>query len=329
LIAPTAKCVVGLNDGQLSLETIRQKFRPIGDLLEQITLGYQDDESMRNEFWSHFVKIPIELQRLNVTTKDFGCTSILEEYQYGIGDTQKFPMMYDYRHLPYLYVASALLMHFLQDDDVALQILRKNRTTANPDALYWKLLASFNYYQGRDTDEVVEPLEKWHLAIESRLEKIRDCQCDREKQKRMHDREARNEIIMMNNYGYYVSEDLARGVKSAEQFAATAQDYLLRIKRAVDTGDAAAGDSDDKDDFLDTYAYGTIVMEARKSTPEVETFREMSHLLAELVEHYERKLRDRDPTSDSGEGHLADHFDAAALKAVRVHYAAARELAGE
>ena len=141
--------------------------------------------------------------------------------------------------------------------------------------------------------------------------------CDDNTKRRLDElmqRERREELIMINNYSYLVSEDLARGIKDATRFSAIAVNYARQLKSAVDSHDP--GVENRGDDFLDTYAYVMLVAEARKSVPDINVFREMYRLLDELADR-------------SSTGQVEDKYDALHLRLVQSHLAAARQLAAE
>lgn len=332
LIAPIAECIDKLIDNGLGIEHIRQSVRPSAERLHKVALSLHDDPQLRETFWKNLIDLPESANQFIITipnrTDSFSdldtltrCADV-KKYGGNPGDKKRYPSIHDHMEVPYLYVASALLMHFVQDDDIALELLNKyrSREKAHPDHLFWKLISKFAYYSTQSTDKVIEPLEKWHAVIQNHLTDIDKYCTDSDIRRRLKQRELSQELVLMNNYTYFVAEDLARGIKVASQYAATAQDYAHRLKTAVDRTDPAVGPS--RDDFLDTYAYATIVLETRKQSPNLKKIRDMANLLELLVERFEAKSRD-------SRSRMTQQFDLAALKAVRVHYAAARDLAGE
>lgn len=325
LIGPISNCLWDVQRGQYSIERLRQKVTPLADLLEQIVLIKPNDDERHHQFWSQLAQLPDWAMKIGL-----GKTDHCKEAK---AASPSPPRIADYEDVPYLYVASMLFTHFLRDDGIALGILEKYKDNTRPDYTYWKFLAKLRYYQGRDTGSVINPFNKWRKEVLEHRERIAaHCSvigsCPPEIKQRLEDldlRERKAELVMMNNYAYFVAEDLARGVVGAAAFSATAEDYAEQIKDAIDAkgnlmeseeNKKAVGDN--KDDFLDTYAYTMLVLEARKIVPDVDVFRNMAHVLQRVVEHCEQKYQ-----------RSQDEFDLAELKIARIHHAAARDLAGE
>jgi hypothetical protein len=120
----------------------------------------------------------------------------------------------------------------------------------------------------------------------------------------------------MNGSTYFIAEDLARGFRSAPSYEAIAKEYAEEIYRAVKKEENPGA----KNNYLDTYAYATMVFEARKANPSRDKFKKMAEILENVVQTMEKELRDQD---------VINKLDLNELKVARAHLASARELAGE
>src|SRR5690242_4929534 len=122
-------------------------------------------------------------------------------------------------------------MHFVQDDETALKILRAiELTPVVKDYNYHRLLAKFWWYRGESTEKTITPLLKQHETIRSHRRQIANrckpftpssCSGDLLKQLDELDyRERRAELNLINNVAYYISDDIARQIKDANRYAA-------------------------------------------------------------------------------------------------------------
>jgi hypothetical protein len=331
LIAPTAKCLKTALGNGTAAGLIRQTLMPFGNTLEQMVLGNAD--AARREFWVKLHLLAPQIASIGIA-KNLDCSGIVERYGRFVypeeapsddvaDDKRAYPGMTAYRDLPYLCVLSAALMHFLEERDISVRILNQTADGDRADYAARKMLATLRYYQGQLTSSAVQPLTAWHETILQHRQRIDEhCKmfkCDndmREKSKELDLRERKAELVMMNNFAYFVAEDLARGVKDANQFEEIARDYAERLRKAVDDHDIAVAGS--ADDFVDTYAYTTLVLQARRPDPDVEVFKKLARKLEGVIERYELKARDP-----------RNQFDASGLRIARSHLASARELAGE
>ena len=131
LISPGAKCLydLAIEDG-VSIERLRTGFRSTADLLEQIIFSYKYDtpdgqENKRRRFWSGLLQYIDKMADLNMKDHQH-CVGLKVRYvSQKIPDEIAYPRIVDYPSVPYLYVAAAAFMHFLQDDDIALRILKE------------------------------------------------------------------------------------------------------------------------------------------------------------------------------------------------------------
>jgi hypothetical protein len=250
-------------------------------------------------------------------------------------DDKSLPRIKDYRDLPYLYVAAGLFLSFMGDDDTALAIMRHAKPKFK-DARFLNLFVRLAYFQGEPVAYSLPALEEMRTTARSHLDTIereeKRCQTtgclakDRvlAAAAELKKRERNTELYAMNMATYIVSEDLARGVKSAAPYQATVANYAAEIRKAADEPE----NHDDRDAYLDTYAYFTLVDEATKNAPDAKKLEEAVRLLQRVVESQERDVNDA-ITKAVSEGRTIDRRDLTYLRISRTHLATARELAGE
>ena len=346
LISPIAICVQTALDNGLSYDSARLKLRPLVDNVTTILLVDEQivqsadppgkvasvQDSRREKFWADLQLIP-ELFSEYLGTKREECLAIPSKYAEKTKSIDRkiaFPDVRDYKNVSPLYVAALHFMTFETDGDTALRILQKveKRPDFLKDYSFLWLAAKLSYVQGRPGDIGISYfgyLEEMRRVARQRQDKIAELKqicsitkCAEELRlwiERLSIRERRAELLAMNSSAYYVAEDLARDLKSAASYQAKAKQYAEEIHKAIKNKEVTG----DKYNFLDTYAYATMVLEARKSNPDVNKFKKMAEILEEVVESYEIAYKDTP----------VDKFDLTELKIVRAHLASARELAGE
>lgn len=366
VITPVAKCVqTAIKQGSLSIDSARDAIRPIANLAEQIILSEdlqnarEKLEEKHHKFWQSVVDLPTNLQ-LPPNVPDcqkvpYRCGGEIICTEGSPLDTKKvFPVIQDYKTLPYLYVAAALLISFTADDERALQVLEEADETetengatcsadndTNCDYLYLSILARLKYYQGRPGDiwhAYLEPLDKLVAVAQRRIEflELNDQRCKAESDQLCRHQSA--ELIARNMTAYFIAEDVARGYADAKQHLAQLQEDTEEIKRLVDASDKRKWSSEHdafdeyiqkyRDTFLDTYAFATLVLEAQRASPDYDMIEaNVIPELNEAVDHFKGGVEQKEHGSPQ-ERHI-DRVDLAQWRIMQEHLAAAHEFVGE
>jgi len=332
LISPLAACIRVQVESGMSLERVRDVVRAPSQNLQQIVLARDDPElsgpDMHERFWRGILDAAGEIDRHRVR-KNPVCAKIVEDYRMRhpfLWDETAYPRIGKGQDLPYLYVAGALFMLFVFDVDVAVRLLDESRSRLSfIDYGYLSLLASVRYFQNQPARRVVAPLREMLTMSAARSAKLeehcRRVRCEDASRLQLLERERNSQLVAKNNFALSVAEDLARGVNSARELEATAESFAEDLHKALQSGKVR---EDHKHYFRDTYAYTTVVIEAAKPLPNLDTFRRMARILQSTVEFHEKQLDNR---LDKGEAvSRADYFD---LNSARRRYQSARELAGE
>jgi hypothetical protein len=132
------------------------------------------------------------------------------------------------------------------------------------------------------------------------------------------EREREAELRAINDLAYYIGDSIARGVPAAMSYGGRAEDYADELYRSLGTEE----DPENRNEFLDTYAYVSIVLESRKAVPDPDKFRRMLATLEKAAKYFEDKAEESAKLEDAATAR-------ANLAIVRAHLAAARELAEE
>ena len=352
LISPLTRCVLKALRNGLSIDNARSALRPIVDDLEVMLLveegivegGLTDSEwdELHQKFWRGLLRIPTKFADYLGGEKDQKylkvdkkiCVDMASDYaKHPQSSDPKiaYPDIRDHKNSPALYVAALHFMAFLADSDTALRILQKveNRPSFQQDYSFLWLAAKLSYFQGKPVDvgdSYFRYLEQWRNTARQRQSTIasskRQCaivKCADEFRTligQLGRRERRAELLAMNGSAYFVAEDLARGIRSAVSYEAIVKEYAEEIRLAV----KKKGFPDEKNNFLDTYAYVTMVIEARRANPSRDKFKKMAEILENVVQTMEKEQRGQE---------VINKLDLNELKIVRAHLASARELAGE
>lgn len=348
LLSPIAQCVDDAIGKGLNVGSVRVHVRPIADLLQVILFNESKAElateisAAHEEFWTRVMHLPedenIRLFLLGLrpsrATPSVAKEDKKECLQYPKDYPEKhnfFPRVQDFHDMPYLYAGAAYLFSFMGDNDAAASLLRRV-TPEFKDYVFLSRAGQLLYYQGAPVSFSIPYLEEMRDTAHEHLEIIRrmEARCKNEpcEQKdevmsaidALRKREREAELKAMNAIAYVIAEDLARGIASAEPFRAIADDHAEKIYDAVQKGEY----DDEKDSLTDTYAYVSLVLESRKSTPDIERLRELIRIFERVAESQERSiqasLRDRTPVSTA---------DLTYVRITRGHLAAAHDLAGE
>lgn len=343
LLVPVSHCFQEAIENKLSLQSVQNTIRPSVDRFEQLVLRNNrlNDDAEDYDTWEKLVRAAKEIDQRNMADIP-ACHNIAEsataifirlDEQIAPGEIYSStiePNLLDDVYSSYAYLIVALFLNFEQDDDVALAILNEEAIGPSRDYAYYRLLSNLRWRQGQLTSKIIEPLEASYQDISLRKRRIKNhcsilsCTQDvRDKLKVLAQQEDEAELILVNNYAYFVAEDIARGIDEAKTYEATAEDFAERIQQAIDPKTSILNISaDDADDYIDTYVYVRTVLEAEKSAPDVVTLKKMRRSLQGVIEHLEHKLQG---SKDS----VFSRFDLGTLKLARSHYASLQQLIGE
>lgn len=335
LISSIASCVRDASSNGLGIDSIRLKVRPMADALDRVlfleqTNGTDDSyAAAHNKLWEELTGLPSKIDGFLNDEERKQCSNSVKIYKLNSRSpvTAAYPSLKGYRDVSYLYVAAMLFSTFVRDDDVALKIIEriKDRPGFFRDYSFLLVASDLAYNQGSSITTVFSMLDSMRKTarehrekIELELEKCEQSRCDQVKinaLKALRRRERTAELQATNNLAYFIAAELADGTKAAEQYAARAEELADELRLALDKSE----DNENRYSYLDTYAYVTLVLEARKKEPSLATFKTMAEHLEKVVEELERSV-------SSGK---ASKTDISALKLARAHRAAARELAGQ
>ena len=336
LISPIAGCVLDAIDNGLSVETVRRKLRPAAEDLEEIIfagdhLTKGERTNRHQDFWTTIESIPEYVSKhLDGPNKDTASDRKDECLSYPIGAADVTPpKLEDYRSVPYLAVAAFLFSAFVKDEDLAQKIFDKiadGLKYKDKEFLYYQ--SYIGYYKGLPADVIISHLEQYLSDARNHKNTIQRAKdqclalppCKPERwalMRELYKRERNAELRAVNDLAYYIGDSNARGVPAALGYQGRAEDYVAELHRSLDDD----GDIDDKNEFRDTYAYVSIVLEARKANPDVAKFKSMLVLLKKVSEYFENAAARSTKIEDAVTRYNLD--------LVRSHLTAARELAEE
>jgi hypothetical protein len=353
VISPIAKCLKKALDKGMSVERIRRELRPAAEDLEEIILAgdrlSKDELEIRhNDFWTRVKQLPQYVHNYldDWKAKDAKaydgtpdehkeCLSYLGrddipmpvDYKSRV-ENSDLPRMADYKNVSYLGVAAFFFSAFVKDEELAQKIFDKisaDLQHKDKEFLYFK--SYIGYYKGWPTEAVISYLQELlndareHKIVLERADKQctqHPCEPDRSQLiQKLLKREQEAELRAVNDLAYYIGDSIARGIPSALNYRGQAEDYVDELYRSMDK----ESDPENRNEFLDTYAYVSIVLESRKTEPEPDKFRSMRATLEKVAEYFE--------TTTLNTTNLEDATARANLGLVRAHLAAARELAEE
>jgi hypothetical protein len=333
LISRLAECFQNATDNGLSVQRIREVMVPPTQILQQIIANPGDGELGSRErhdaFWKAILATPEQIDRMRVSPKQKKCTEIAAKYKSrhpDLSNETAYPSIAAYADLPYLYVAAAKLMRFVNDTDIALQILENASAKVNwKDYRFNSLIAEYGYHQGRPAYLTARPLEKMRdMAVQRRRKLANHCAlmplCDTMKLSIIAELQKRDrlaEVSAMNNLVYRIAEDQARGVSSAKDLHGTVLKYVVELKAISEKNDDGFAEGE-LSAIKDTFAYATIVMEAQKTRPDVKIFKDMARVFQDVLD-----ALDKTPEASRNRAFYVEQG------IVRTHLRSAIELAGE
>jgi hypothetical protein len=346
VISPIANCVLDAINNGMSVERVRRRLRLATESLEEIILAgdrltESEMEEAHNNFWTEIKLLPEFIKNYldDEKAKDKDSEHIKECRSYfksherqmpsetaELRDTLNLPRMKAYTKVPYLGVAAFLFSAFVRDDELGQRILEKtSKGLQYKDKEFLYFQSYIGYYKGLPTETAITSLEELLKDAREHKRVLQEAEwlceprrCLPTKTRLIHKllkREQEAELRSINDLAYYIGDSIARGVPSAMSYKGRAEDYVEQLYRSLDS----ETDLENRNEFLDTYAYVSIVLESRKSVPEPDKFRRMLVTLEKAAEYFEEKA----PKTDN----LEDATARANLALVRAHLAAARELA--
>ena len=273
------------------------------------------------------------------------CTAAKREDPQAIMDKSPdlFPEIRKYGNIPYLYVAAALLVSFVGDNDKALRILQ----AAEPkllfkDYYFLQLKARLSYYNGKPGDiwrTYLGPLDEMRSIARNHIDVLekKNEECETPDKTKLICRDLVAELQAKNFIAYFIAEDLARGSDFVGPYVVRLQEYADDMKRIIDEPIShntrhigfyqilGQGSYDHyfpiRDAVLDTYAYALLVLEARKPSPDYDVIK--SKVIPML-----KKTSDR--LHSLYENDVAIERTALyQLRVAKAHLASAREFVGE
>jgi hypothetical protein len=273
---------------------------------------------------------------------DFPCGPMAKKYH---NSNSMYPKIGEYTNLPYLYVAASYLFSFMTDDDAALRVLRKAEHNVGPDqrpALAFKdygfmfSVARLTYYLGKPGSLEDSYFSYLNLARERAAERIDEVKgklsscANKDCKDQLESYISHNwnyELQAINDLTYFLAEDLARDSPFALPYKGRAEEYAAQLERIVTNSvNRTAPDKyqylvkGDEYYLMDSYVYMKMVLEARKSNPDVEKFKSFKREFQKIVERLEES---------AGKLPNVKKSDLTTLRIARAHLASARELSGE
>jgi hypothetical protein len=295
VITPLAKCTLSAIDRGLDPESARTAVRPVVDVIVQILLlaDTRDHES------------PAKGEALDKDLSDKLRTLSEQTAKYLNGQerdkclefgSSPLPPYAKHRQSPQLYTAIAYLVLFSNADELALKIMRDAEGRGvEPDLTFLRLQYRILWFQNESAFRYLPYLEKARRAaranrqlVDIALSRCKVLRCTEFSTIEEHSYRFRHEELRaMNNIAYGIAQDMAGRVSSAEPLQGIAEDYVEEILKVIDSGDmekiAPKGSENIKYSYLDTVAFVWLVVQARKSNPNLEVVRKAEAMFAKAV----------------------------------------------
>jgi hypothetical protein len=343
IVSPVTACVqTAINKNWLSVTRARLTVLPSADLVGQIildeNLSPSDQLKRSKDFWAGITKLPETIRSLvgaPTSISDPACRDV-------VTPASSFPIWREYKNLPYLYAAAALLISFTGDSDKALRVLQKaddpRDTAGGGPGLYFKdysflsMAGRLKYYQGKPGDvahSYLGDLDALRTQSLEHAKKTDAAKLECVSVESLPCRERTNRLDATNMAAYFLAEDLARGSAYAAHHTAQLRELAEEIKRTTDEVDRIGSGTNgfytyvqsNEDSLHDTYAYAILVLEAQKPNPDYDLIRkEVVTRLRRVIEHLEESIENEHPVKT---------FDLATLRITQAHLASARDMVGE
>jgi hypothetical protein len=326
-------------------------------ILMEKSLQVSELRSKHQEFWGQLMRIPVDIQPFLKQPQRDECLLLPVAYSYATTGVDylpadlridAFPKIQNYDDISYLYAAALLLTSFLKEEQISLKILDKVRkeTKLKIKDYYFLIWASnITINQGTSIDLIIPYLDQMRQTAQTRREVIQRFQnhcasvrydlstpvdrCNEQLlglAQTLGRREREVELRAKNNFAYYVAESLARGEKASEAYQGQAEEYARELFSAVEGRPGQRSnmgiqfDLDQKFNYLDTYAYVLMVLEARKTLPDVNKFKEFVAIFEKAVEQAESQER---------KSEAIEPIRLYSKTITRSHLASAKELTGQ
>jgi hypothetical protein len=335
VVSPLADCATGAINNGRDIESVRQDLRPASDRLTQMIILEQSEkrikaargdadatslklERKRNRLWDLLGNISGSFDAYLDSGQAVKCSSI-KANQAAI-----IPLrISDYETLPHLYGARAALLWFGKNDALALKVLQGAADKWEFDDLDTPFLrATLMYYQGESVATYFSLLQRMRSIARERQRIIKDINdhcpspCDPEVRRwtpELRERAKRSELKAINLAAYAVAEDLAQGQRDAEKLQPIAEQYAQDLKEAAKDWQS----EEDRDAFLDTANFVTVVTEARKLERDRRKIEDAVREIEKIVAREETRVSSMP---------FRDRADYWGLRDYRAHLAAGRGL---
>ena len=334
VVSPLARCIKLAIDNGLNIDSAREKLRPLADKMTEIIIREeefltitprpgQEPQSLqdtRQAFWEDLRKIPKNISAYLKTADRQRCEQIA-----GV-TIVPIPQYGQHKNLPHFFGAMSYLLMFVNNDGLALTTMQ--RAQAGWDFEDFRvpfLRALLMYYQGYSIERykgILDSMRATARRQQAVIKRVIDrcgSACDAELKKlgvALSDRARDAELLAINAIVYGVAQDLAAGAPSVVALEPIALELAEELKRAIDKGEG----KQNKGNFLDTCAFLTLVVEARKNDRDRKKINESINILKTLVAHEEEQLKAmalrRVPTKQ----------DYVTLKEIRAHLEAGNAL---
>jgi hypothetical protein len=244
VIRPVAECVQDTIDKNwLSTEAARRLTAPTVDHLEQIVFGEQRspidqlvEEKMHDDFWQSVTQLPEDIIR------EIPLASNIRECGTKMPLIATLPYYREFKHLPYLHAAAALLISFMGDTDKALDVLQRAYKEDNGQMLEFKdyrflyVMGKLAFSQGdNDVKLYYNPLnEMWKLATDHEINfRSKNAQCSADPKKISPLCYAQiYQVVAADLAAYYLAEDLARGNQRAARYKSRIKEFCCFSRRS-------------------------------------------------------------------------------------------------
>jgi hypothetical protein len=333
MVSPIARCIDLAVGNGFDLAAVQAMLRPVAGQLREIRLGEQRLEKLtelgdrqalateldqaRRDFLDGLRAIPPRLLRFVGPTGQADCTTSIA--------SDDLPAASEFKTLPHLFTAMAVLFAFVKNDDVALQTLLDAEPAldfADLNEPFFK--AQLMYYRHEPVSRYLGVLDRMRTVAHQRealIERVlARCgdHCSPEVKNwapKLLQRERLGNLFAINFAAYAITSDVAEGLRSAESRFPIALQLADEIEKLMQ--DDTRLKIEDKGVYLDTAAFVHIVEEARKPIRDTDHIRAIVAKLEAIVARQVGALPEAGFTS---------RRDAAILAIYRAHLTAARRL---
>ncbi len=303
VVSPLARCIKLAIDNGLNIDSAREKLRPLADKMTEIIIREEEFlatsprpdpknlQDARQSFWEDLTKIPKVISAYLKTADRDRCESISKV------TIAPIPQYGEHKNLPHFFGAMSYLLMFVNNDGLALTTMQRAQSGWNfEDFRVPYLRALLMYYQGYSIDRYKGILDSMRATAQRQqavIKRVIDrcgSGCDAELKRLsvvLTERARGADLLAINTIVYGVAQDLAAGAPSVVALEPIALELAAELKRAVDKDEH----NQNKGTFLDTYAFLTLVVEARKQDRDHKKINEAINILKTLVAYEEEQLK--------------------------------------